>query len=165
MKVLIGLDRGMRIIRWQTRGKYGHAKLLFVSADETPFVIEACFGWPWESGAQKGVILRRAEPDGKERATAWFAIPSMTPDGTEAAWRFAAAQVGKPYDLTMVLRFLSRRQESRKSRGKWFCSELAFAAIAKGGVALFQGTEPWEVAPDWIRRSSLAQACASPWAI
>jgi len=54
-----------------------------------------------------------------------------------------------------VARFVSRRQASRASRGKWFCSELAFAAARKGGVHLLKNVEPWEVSPGGLSRSPL----------
>jgi hypothetical protein len=47
---------------------------------------------------------------------------------TGFARAFLTAQLGKPHDYTMVARFITRRQESRRTSGKWFCSELTFDA-------------------------------------
>lgn len=45
------------------------------------------------------------------------------------AWEIACAQIGKPYDLSGLWFFLTRRDWQRDD--KWFCSELV--AYATGG--------------------------------
>lgn len=82
-----------------------------------------------------------------------FDVKGVTAEGVKAARDFAFAQIGKRYDYTMVARFVTRRQESRKSSGKWFCSELVFASVCKAGLDLFRATEPWEVSPGLLARS------------
>ena len=60
---------------------------------------------------------------------------------------FLGMQVGKRYDLSSVVRFVARKQASRASAEKWFCSELAFVFAKKCGVQLLSHCWPWEVAP------------------
>jgi uncharacterized protein YycO len=84
-----------------------------------------------------------------------FTVRDLTDAVADTVWEFARGQLGKPYDWTMVLRFISRRQESRKSRGKWFCSELVYASFQKAGVDLLRDTDPWEVSPGLLARSPL----------
>lgn len=78
-----------------------------------------------------------------------------TPEQVEKIDAFVRGQLGKPYDYTMVARFVSRRQASRTESGKWFCSELVFAALLHAGIELLRGTEPWEVSPGLLARSPL----------
>src|SRR5690606_21875536 len=70
---------------------------------------------------------------------------------------FLEKQTGKSYDYRMVFRFITRLQETRKSRGKWFCSELVFAALQQCGIDLLSRTEPWEVSPGLLARSPYLQ--------
>jgi len=65
---------------------------------------------------------------------------------------FLEEQIGKKYDFTMLIRFLTRQQEHRKSKQKWFCSELVFAAINKA-VPILKNIEPWMVSPAMISYS------------
>lgn len=145
--VFIALHRGPgllgTLIRWQTRSPYSHASL-YCAGDG---VIEAREG----HGVRR---LSQLDPAEGEKIDL-FRIASATPDQLALAWEFAHRQLGKPYDYTMVARFLSRRQASRKESGKWFCSELAYAAFAHAGLDLLRGTEPWEVSPGLLGKSPL----------
>jgi hypothetical protein len=76
-----------------------------------------------------------------------FRVKGLTAEAEKVVLEFLWEQMGKPYDYTMVARFISRRQEERESSGKWFCSELVFAALAKAGVKLLERIEPWAVSP------------------
>ena len=147
--VLLALHRGPGIIgtliRWQTRSPYSHASL-YCPGDG---VVEAREG----HGVRR---LSQLDPLPGETIDL-FEVPSATPEQLARLWQFAQAQVGKPYDYTMVLRFVSRRQASRKEAGKWFCSELAFGAFRHAGIDLLARTEPWEVSPGWLPRSPLAR--------
>lgn len=131
------------IIRWQQRGAWSHASLYFPGRG----VIEArefC-----------GVRALPALAPKPAEVIARFTVRGLTPEQEERVFAFAQAQLGKPYDYTMVARFISRRQASRKQAGRWFCSELAYAAYAHAGVHLFASTEPWEVSPGLLARSPL----------
>ena len=143
----IGLHGGKSLIsaliRWQTRSPYSHASI----TGEDGRVIEAREG--------RGVISSARLVPAKGETVELFRVDGLTAAQRQTIWDFAVDQIGKRYDYTMVARFLSRRQESRKSRGRWFCSELVFAAFAQGGVNLLERTQPWEVSPGMLARSPL----------
>lgn len=126
-------------IRWQTRSPYSHASINSA-------------GLIYEARTHSGVRVRM--PDNSEDAADRYAITVNDVNAIRMdVW--LQAQVGKPYDFTMVLRFLTRRQESRRSCGKWFCSELVYAAFHHIGIDLLANTEPWEVSPGLLGRSPL----------
>ena len=79
---------------------------------------------------------------------------AMTAEQEEHVKAFLGRQVGKPYDLSMVIRFLTRQQETRESKGKWFCSELVAAALGKA-VPVLARIEPWAVSPGMLSYSPL----------
>lgn len=143
MGLRIGLHRTggwmSRLIKWQTRSEYSHASL--VLPDDT--VLEALQG--------KGVIHGRSIRSVKEQVDL-FEVACGVPV-TEAALTFAKAQIGKGYDWTMVIRFLTRQPESRKQSKKWFCSELVYASFAEAGWPLLRDTAPWEVSPELLSKS------------
>lgn len=144
--VYIALHKGPgligTLIRWQTRSAYSHASLLCVGDG----VIEAREG----HGVRR---MTKLDPKPSEEIDL-FCIAAASPMQLHAVWAFAQAQVGKPYDYTMVARFISRRQASRKESGRWFCSELAFAAFLHAGLPLLRDTQPWEVSPGLLARST-----------
>ena len=131
-----------RLIRWQTRGEYSHAALLFDG--ETS--IEA---WH-KGGVQEGPIGHL-----HSKGTQIDVYEIDAPHCEGLIREYADAQVGKPYDFMMVARFMSRRGETKRSKGKLFCSELVYMAMEYGGVDLFHHTEAWEVSPDLLKRSPL----------
>jgi hypothetical protein len=143
MQILLFKGRGLvsRLIQWQSRSPYSHAAIGFpdtagVTYEAThPTGVRSVY-WPDYSGQEVDV----------------FNVVGVTPKSEADALAFAQEQLGKPYDLTMVARFVSRRQEARKSSGKWFCSELAFAVASRARL-IFARTEPWEVPPGMLPRS------------
>jgi len=52
------------------------------------------------------------------------------------AREFAEAQVGKPYDYTAILAFMTPWRTDWNDDAKWFCAELAAATAAEGGVTV-----------------------------
>lgn len=147
-QVTVALFRGpgivSRLIRWQTRSAYSHAAIVLPS------------GAVIESREWKGVRqLPKLEPQNGEEIDL-FTVEVTETQLEEIAW-FLNSQLGKAYDWTMVARFVTRRQESRSSAGKWFCSELVFAAFQQAGIDLLRATEPWEVSPGLLARSPVLQ--------
>jgi uncharacterized protein YycO len=126
-------------IRWQTRSQYSHAAILTARG-------------VWCEATWPRVRALPQPPAGTDADL--FEVP-MTPDQERALNRFILEQLGKPYDLTMVLRFVTREQESRRSSRRWFCSELVFAAFRRAGIALLERCEPWEVSPALLSLSPL----------
>ena len=136
-------------IRWQTRSGFSHASLYRHGAG----VVESREG--------HGVRAMDKLELGDNETIELFRVVGVDYAQEKAAWEFAQAQIGKPYDWTMVLRFVSRRQESRASSGKWFCSELVYAAYRHAGIDLLRDTEPWEVSPGLLGKSPLLEKFAT----
>ncbi len=126
------------LIRLQTRGRFAHAAVQ-VNASE---IIEAA--------PEHGV--RRAPLD-LSRPFESFDVPSMTEDDWIVALAFLHEQIGRPYDIIGVLRFITRRPDT--GRRSWFCSELVFAAVLAAGTRLLDRVEPWEVSPQVLSLSPL----------
>lgn len=131
--ILLMHGRGIisALIRWQTWGEFSHAAL----ATSTGTIIEAWQGCgvrerPWPK-----------DPTGIEVFTVHGVAPAQA-QGAEAAIR---SQLGRPYDYTGVLRFLSRRRGAA-SESRWFCSELVFWAYLQSGVKLLN-LPIWKVSP------------------
>ena len=61
-------------------------------------------------------------------------MEELTGVDEDAVWRFLKSQVGKEYDFMAIFAFPFRK--SWQSNDKWFCSEVAAAAIMKGGRKL-----------------------------
>lgn len=154
LRVLLVRTPGIigRLIRWQTRGPYVHAAIM---NDRFEII---------ESRAGKGVVVSQLKEWNGLNFDVFQVLPSDKQPGLyqpEEGWRFALQQIGKDYDYTMVVRFITRQQEQRKSRGKWFCSELVFAALKQAGVNALSRTEPWEVSPNLLSKSPYLQYLGS----
>lgn len=133
-----------KLICWQTRSPYSHAA---ISVD----------GVAYES-VRTGV-KRLSETSmlehysGIEYDIFEFVNPPNSIKESEVQ-NFLGKQVGKSYDISMIIRFLTRDQETRKSKEKWFCSELVYAAASKV-TPLLNGVEPWMASPAMISYSPL----------
>lgn len=148
MKLLLFKGRGFisRLIRWQTRSKYSHAALL-LSDGRT--IIEAWQG----AGVRVKEITDWTDVD-------LFEIEGLTPLVETRAYSFACDQVGKKYDYWGVIRFVSRRH--MPANEKWFCSELAFAALEIAGLRLLERIDASEVSPHLLSLSPLLLAGKIP---
>ena len=118
-----GVSPLSRLIRWQTRSEYSH-----IAVEYNGLVIEAM-------GTYGRVLLAQDFREFHTPGTVVdvFAVPGLDSD---ISWDWALEQVGMPYDYRGVLKFVSRRPAS--INGRWFCSELAAAACAVGGVDLLR---------------------------
>ena len=144
--MFIALHRGKgwigRLIQWQTRSVYSHASVVLRGLD----------GPVIESREFRGVrALDRLDPG--EDVDLFSVITSR--DERHQIRMFLYDQVGKPYDYTMVARFISRRSSAGWTEERWFCSELVFAAFAAAGIHLLRGIEPWAVSPGLLALSPL----------
>lgn len=161
------------LIRWQTRSEDSHSAIVIGDVDDVVFgvgdralTVPHITGTLYESREGVGVRtlgLNRVVPNAD---LSWYGWPTPPKGLQSVQWLelgpavdvtdledFLKLQAGKKYDYTMVARFLTRRQESRASSEKWFCSELVFAAVQVAGVDLLRDTEPWEVSPGLLARS------------
>jgi hypothetical protein len=145
-RVVVCLHRGPgvigRLIRWQTRADYSHASLLFPGRG----VIE--------SREFKGVRALPALAPAPGEVIDTFSVRGLGCLQEQAVFDFAQAQLGKRYDWPMVFGFVSRSPiEGHQSEGRWFCSELVYAAFRTAGIELLRGIEPWEVSPGLLSYS------------
>lgn len=145
MPVQVALFRGTvswlsKVIEWDTRSKYCHAAILM----------------------RDGSLVESIEPTGVRRVADWqnnspsepadlFTVAGVADEAVEA---FLVAQIGKPYAMLDLVGFITR-DDRDEDRGGWFCSELAFAAIAAGGVELLRDIAPFQVSPGILALSPL----------
>lgn len=139
-----------RVISFVTRSPYSHT-----SIDVRGGRYEALLGI--------GVTHRYAADD---PSIAEVCTIDLTGEQETELEQFLLEQISKPYDLKAVLQFLAvlrliagdnphEVQEARKKRGRWFCSELIFAALQHVGVQLLERIEPWQVSPGLLALSPL----------
>lgn len=149
MKILLFRGRGLiaSLIKFQTRSEYSHAAICLGDSR----VVEATY----VKGVNTSPTLT-----GFKGAVDTFEVET-TPTQDAVIEQFLVQQVGKLYDLTMCIRFFTRKQATRKTKGRWFCSELVFAAFQAAGIDLFKQTEPWAVSPGMLARSPLMKLVGS----
>lgn len=131
-----------RIIRWQQRTDVSHISII----DNDDSLIEAL--------EFSGVVQNRTLQDARNEQRVDVLEVYVTPEQRYAALAWSKGQLGKRYDYLSILRFVTRRK-NRKDNGKWFCSEFAFVAAEKAGVALLQRIPPAEVSPGHFVMSPL----------
>lgn len=140
--MIIQLHRGQsiigKLIQWQTRGQYSHASVAIAN------------GYRFESKEFKGVLFNREHPTEEIH----FYRINLSLEEQEKCLEFIKRVNGLEYDYKMVMRFMSRRGVSYKSKDKYFCSELIFDMLASAGVFLFNNTQGWEVSPQLLSRST-----------
>lgn len=162
--LLVGLHSGTglisRLIRWQTRSVYSHVSLIRAS----DFLLS-------EALEGRGVIQQRVLDIAPRETTALLAprdivdtrtvklcrIKNATREQEEAIWAWSTAQIGKGYDYVSVARFITRKEESRRSSNRFFCSEKAHAAAWWGAGILLQVMPSWRCSPDHIAISPLLE--------
>jgi len=128
-----------KLIKWRTGGEYSHIALYL----DKQYWIEA--------NSKYGVVkaIYKSDPNGIEVDIYRFG------DVNEKAVRtFLTEQLGKGYDLRAVLDIGLCDMQDRHLSNKWMCSELAYAALEKGGLKIFNDTKPWQVDPNLITRST-----------
>jgi uncharacterized protein YycO len=134
-----GLHRGSgwigRAIRWQTRSAYSHVSVVLPH------------GWLLEAREGRGVVVERWLPDVQLQERVDLVTVPCTLEQYASAMDFYHAQLGKRYDYSSVLRFVTRSQARRKAAAVWFCSELAFAGAQQAGLHLLGADVPWDVEP------------------
>lgn len=134
-----GLHRGTslvgRLIQWQTRSPYSHVSI--VLDDGT--LLEAREG--------RGVVHERTLADARARETVDVVTVPSSAEQYASAMDFYQRQLGKRYDYSSVIRFVTRSQARREAAEVWFCSELAFAGAQQAGVRLLGAEVPWDIEP------------------
>ena len=121
-----------------TDGPYSHVALMLDSGE----IVEAYPG--------KGVRRRSGIFDGlsnNPEADVFILTKQIDDQSVE---EFLNRQIGKKYDWSLITRFVTHTNESRKLGNKWICSEIVFASIWKGGLKLLERIDAWKVHPSLI---------------
>ena len=146
------------LIRWQTRGPDSHAAIVVVNVG----VDSGRWYNPvlWEADAGKKTGPRQLEPADFKKGVVWYSPGEYEKKTVEGMEAWLDTQNGKPYDYSMIVRFVTRQDEARGSSGKWFCSELVTAALYRLGARPFnpERCRPWMVSPNTLRLSPLLVA-------
>lgn len=150
--VYVCLHRGSslvsRLIRWHSRGEYSHASIVLPD------------GRHFESREGKGVLChpKFTLTNQTEQVDRFILKQPLNEQELNYLTAYLEAQVGKKYDWPMVLGFLSRSEhEGHESGGKWFCSELVYAALLATGRPLLATHESWRIDPATLGLSPLME--------
>jgi hypothetical protein len=167
--ILVGCYEGTsllsRLIKWETRSEISHVSILKVpdaSWDNQMQTIMWGVLHPaldtcpvWEAWGRDGVIKRAGIHEGHKPRTRIrlmrLADAYAGQLDESAVVRFLESTVGLGYDWWGLVRFALRINRDRANR--WFCSELAHAALAAGGVSLLDRVASYWVAPGDVYRS------------
>jgi|SRR5579863_262747 len=158
-----GVSATSRIIRFVTRGPYSHSAFCF--DEETleaaraihrqlhrlPFMNEGAVVEAWLPECRNVHSLSTQHTPGTVVNLFDF-DPLLTPIEEARLLLILNDQIGTPYAVRDVLRFVTRRPGAET--GRLFCSELVFKDARSIGRDLFRKTEPWEVPPSWLQRST-----------
>lgn len=125
---------GLSIIRWWERSPFGHVAIRINDS-----VLEA---------VSAGVQCREFGHDLRDMTA--YTIRLNLPN-EEAAYTFAEAQIGKPYDWGALIQDIigkiwpyERWKDSQT--GKWDCSRLVQAILEKGGLPV--RVTNWPITPE-----------------
>jgi len=143
-----------RMIRFLTAGDYSHVGLAVTMETngglrlwaprfgERPELELGAWGkWPWDVRVEVLLIDKEHRP-GTE--VDLFKLP-CTESEAQAIFDFYLENEGAGYDWLGALTCLVRPKAEDK--GRWFCSELAYAACLSAGVKLLNEDRPHKVTP------------------
>lgn len=142
-----GGDPIAQLVKWQTRTRYSHAALLL-----------SCGQRVVESYPGPGVRIRHLSREDWVKIDL-FEVEGLTPDLSRQALAFCERERGKPYDWRSVLRFVTRTPA--RENGRWFCSELVYAALAHVNIHLLARIEAHNVSPGMLALSHKLHAATS----
>lgn len=142
-----GGDPIAKVVRWQTRSPYSHAAFLLPCGTR---VIESYPG--------VGVRIRHLSREDWDHIDL-YEVEKLTLDLSRQVLAFCERERGKGYDWRSVLRFVSRT--SAKENGRWFCSELVFAALQHVRIDLLARIEAHNVSPGMLALSHKLHAVTS----
>jgi hypothetical protein len=148
-----------RVIKGFTWSKYSHVSIVpsdgfHLELNKAKYMAECRLFEAWHKGEPSGVVRRRGIHDAHKKGTRIDVFGVEATVKIAAVLAFLESQVGKRYDFRGVLGFVSRR-DGAQAQDKWFCSELAFAAVQAGGVDLLRDIEPHRVSPGLLSKSPL----------
>lgn len=137
-----------KAIRWQTRGQYSHAAIMFddgsiIEAWHNPGYVREQYSL--SDGHTPGIVVDIYKVETTREQDATIRV-------------FLLEQIGKKYDYRAIARFISRSKRDNPDR--WFCSELVFEAFRRAGVHLLERVESHKVHPAMLGYSPLLKYAA-----
>ena len=150
------MKSGMLISQFSTEAGFGSSVIRYLSdstVSHVDLVIpqDMCIGGiqlkkGWLLGARlHGGVQQR--PPGYAKFTRALRVGVEVPN-VEAAYAFAAQQIGKPYNKRAILDFFLHRERSfTPNQPAWFCDELNYQIVAAGGRLLLGTENPLKLTP------------------
>jgi hypothetical protein len=135
-------------IRYTTRSWASHAEFVWVEK-----------GWTLGARARSfrdkgGVLIRPCALDRYTKVEQFVLNSDRSAFYLDAAWRYAATQIGMPYAYQAVLAIQFDRSWSSSnpnaSFSSWFCSELVAASLMKVGFPILStrpSDQPYRITP------------------
>ena len=161
-----------RAIRWLTRGPYSHAafhldeRSAAVAAAlarrgevfaKLQFTGEGAVVEAWSCGVRNVRSLSAQHTPGTT-VDLYDLDPPLSPHEEAELLRRLDEVIGTPYDWLDVLYFVALFRlltgRNHHKTGRLFCSCLLFKLLLAIGRTLFRRTQPWEVPPSWLQRST-----------
>jgi hypothetical protein len=130
---------GGRIIEWYDHGRFAHVDTVLPDGSLLGARDDTVLGVP------SGVQIRPANylPVG----TITYKVALETSEEIAAAYHdFIVGQIGKPYDETAIIGFVSGRNWYKPD--EWFCSELVTAGLVQSGYLKPLTAPANKIAPD-----------------
>jgi hypothetical protein len=134
---------GSAAIRYLTVSDFSHVDLVVPEEMQvgTTLLQE---GWLLGARSHGGVQQR---PPEYAKFTRTLRVGCVVPD-IDAAYAFAVAQLGKPYNSWAILDFfLHKQRKFTPDQASWFCDELNYSIYAAGGLLLLDTEDPLQLTP------------------
>lgn len=135
-----------RLIRFRTWDAYSHAS--WIDENDNDANVEA---W-WPGGVRRNRSIHENHTPGTQVD---FYKVDLAEEETEALNDFFNRQMGKPYDVAGVLRFISREKAAARLPKMWFCSRLIFEGFNYIGKPLLLRIPSYKVYPGLLAYSPL----------
>ncbi len=150
------MSAGQLISQFSTEAGFGSAAIRYLS-DSSVSHVDLVLGEEKNLGGvtlKKGWLLGarlhggvQQRPPGYAKFTRVVRVAVEVPD-VDAAYAFAARQLGKPYNKSAILDFfLHRDRVFAAEQPAWFCDELNYQIVAAGGLLLLGTENPLNLTP------------------
>ncbi len=134
---------GSAAIRYLSNSNVSHVDLV-IEEERNLGGVTLKKGWLLGARLHGGVQQR---PPGYAQFTYVVRVAVEVPD-VDAAYAFAARQLGKPYNKRAIADFfLHRRRAFTAEQPAWFCDELNYQIVAAGGLLLLGTENPLNLTP------------------
>ena len=134
---------GSAAIRYLTNSSISHVDLV-IDDDRNLGGVMLKKGWLLGARLHGGVQQR---PPGYAQFTRTVCVAVEVPD-VDAAYAFAARQIGKPYNKRAIVDFfLHCRRAFTPEQSAWFCDELNYQIVSAGGLLLLGTENPLNLTP------------------